>query len=125
MGSMGAFVNVDIGNFAFVDGGKTFNSIGEVDGIKVLVRPEGYSVKAPEYSHTENRIYAIVQGDRLKHLTFYGDDHKQIVSIDVSQKHHGVIPHKHYNLNHNDSGIPINESEQKLINKIKRRFNLK
>lgn len=125
MGSRGAFEDVNTGNFTFVDGGKTFNSIGEVDGVKVLVRADGYSVKAPEYSHTENRIYAVVQGNKLKHLTFYGDDHKQKVSIDVSQEHWGVKPHKHYNLNHNDHGIPINENEQAMIDKIKRRFNLK
>lgn len=125
MGSRGAFENVNTGNFTFVDGGQTFNSIGEVDGVKVLVRADGYSVKAPEYSHTENRIYAIVQGDRLKHLTFYDDDHKQTVSIDLSHEHRGVKPHKHYNLDHTDDGIPINESELKLINKVKRRFNLK
>lgn len=52
MGSRGAFEDVVTGNFNFVEGGQTYKSIGEVDGIKVLVKTSG-SVKAPEYSHTE------------------------------------------------------------------------
>ena len=47
--------------FAFKEGGQTYFSVGMIgDNIKVLERP-GTSVKAPEYSHTENRIYAIMQ----------------------------------------------------------------
>lgn len=30
MGSRGAFVNVDIGNFDFVENGQTYHSIGEL-----------------------------------------------------------------------------------------------
>ncbi|MBQ1947660.1 MAG: hypothetical protein II359_03525 [Clostridia bacterium] len=126
MGSRGAFEDVNTGNFTFIDGGQTFNSIGEVDGVKVLVRTSG-SVKAPEYSHTENRTYAIVQDGQLKHLTFYDEKHKQSVSIDLLHEHGSkrLKPHKHYNLDHTDDGIPVSENELKLINKIRRRFNLK
>lgn len=38
MGSRGAFEDVSVGNFNFVDGGQTYKSVGEVDGIKVLIR---------------------------------------------------------------------------------------
>lgn len=69
MGSRGAFADVNTGNFTFVDGGQTYHSLGEVDGVKVIVRDKG-SVKAPEFSHTANRIYAVVQDGKLKHLTF-------------------------------------------------------
>ena len=44
------------------------------DNIKVLERPNK-SVKAPEMSHTENRIYAILQKGELKHIAFYDDKH--------------------------------------------------
>ena len=56
MGGRGSFVNANSGNFAFREGGQTYFSIGTIDdNIKVLERP-GMSVKAPEMSHTENRI---------------------------------------------------------------------
>ncbi len=126
MGSRGAFVDVNAGDFTFVDSGQTFNSIGEVDGVKVLVRTAGYSVKAPEYSHTANRTYAVIQDGKLKHLTFYDENHNQYASIDLLHEHGSkrLKPHKHLYLDHTDDGIPINDSELKLINKIKRRFNL-
>lgn len=67
----------------------------EIDGVKVIVRDKG-SVKAPEFSHTANRIYAVVQDGKLKHL----------------------------NLDHSDSGIPLSAEEEKLVKKIKRRIGL-
>ncbi len=124
MGSRGAFVNVNTKDFTFVDDGQTYHSIGEVDGVKVLVRDKG-SVKAPDYSHTKNRVYAVIQNDSLKHLSWYDDDHNQRVSIDFLHPHKGVQPHKHIYLDHTGSGIPITEKELELANKIRRRFNVK
>lgn len=125
MGGRGAFINVNKNDFTFVENGQTYHSIGEVDGVKVLVREKGNSVKAPDYSHTANRTYAIIQNGKLKHLTWYDENHNQSVSIDFGHAHHGVIPHKHYNLDHTDTGIPITEKELALANKIRRRFNLR
>ena len=94
MGSRGAFENVDLGNFHFKEGGQNYHSVGEVDGIQVIIQDSG-SVKAPEFSHTANRSYAIVQNGKLKHLTFYDETHSQVVSIDLMHQHHGLMPHKH------------------------------
>ena len=124
MGSRSSFKNVHAGDFSFVDGGKTFRSIGGFDNVKILVRDSG-SVKAPEYSHTANRIYAIVQDGGLKHLAYYDEKHRQAVVIDLTHKHHGVQPHKHLYLDHSDKGIPISEKEKALVNEIKERFGLK
>ena len=77
MGSRGAFENVDLGNFHFKEGGQNYHSVGEVDGIQVIIQDSG-SVKAPEFSHTANRSYAIVQNGKLKHLTFYDETHSQV-----------------------------------------------
>ncbi len=121
MGGRGSFEDVDKGDFTFVEGGQTYHSIGEIDGVKVLVRDKG-AVKAPEYSHTAWRTYAIIQDGKLKHISFYDDSHKQTMSIDLMHKHNGIIPHKHYNLDHSDKGIPLNKSELQLVNKIRRSF---
>lgn len=123
MGSRGAFEKVDLGYFSFKEDGQNYHTLGEVDGIQVIIQDSG-SVKAPEYSHTANRIYATIQNGKLKHLSFYDENHKQVVSIDLLHQHHGLMPHKHLNLDHSDSGIPITVDDEKMIRKVKRRFGL-
>lgn len=123
MGGRGAFVDIDKGNFTFVEGGQQYVSVGEIDGIKVLVKVSG-PVKAPEYSHTANRRYAIIQNGRLKHITTYDENHKQVSSIDLGHEHYGLQPHKHINMDHSDRGIPITEEELTLIKRIRRRYNV-
>ena len=124
MGGRGAFVNVEQGNFNFVEGGQVYRSIGVVDNIKVLVQEQG-SVKAPDFSHSKNSVYAVIQKGALKHLTFYDKDHNQAVSIDLMHEHCGLKPHKHLYLNHKDNGIPVTDKELDMIRKVKRRFGLK
>jgi len=124
MGSRSSFKNAGAGDFRFVENGKTYLSIGGFDNVKILVKENG-SVKAPEFSHTENRIYAIIQNGALKHLAYYDENHKQAVSIDLLHAHHGVQPHKHLYLDHSDNGIAISAEEEELIRKIKRKFNLR
>lgn len=60
MGSRSSFKNVGAGDFRFVENGETYLSIGSFDNVKILIKERG-SVKAPEFSHTEERIYAIIQ----------------------------------------------------------------
>lgn len=124
MGSRSSFKNVHAGDFRFVEGGKTYVSIGGFDNVKILVKESG-SVKAPEFSHTADRIYAIIQNGALKHLAYYDENHKQAVSIDLLHSHHGVQPHKHLYLDHSDTGIAISAEERTLINKIKEEFHLR
>lgn len=125
MGIRGSFVNVENGNFTFSDDGMTYRSIGGYDNIRVLIRTNGLSVKAPEISHSPNRIYAIVQGGALKHIAFYDNAHQQSVVIDLLHPHYGLMPHKHLYLNHSDNGIPLTPAENTMIKNIKRRFHLK
>ena len=122
MGSRGAFEDVDTGKFNFIENGQNYHTVGEVDGVQVILQDSG-AVKAPEYSHSADRAYAVVQNGKLKHLSFYDETHQQMVSIDLLHQHHGLMPHKHLNLDHSDKGIPITADEEKLM-KIKRRFGL-
>lgn len=128
MVSRGAFINVNIGDFRFKDGGQNYFSIGTLSSdpnVKVLIQGKG-SVKAPEFSHTEGRVYAIVQDGKLKHLTYYDAYHKQHVSVDLLHPHGGVKPHIHIDLNHdpNSPGIPPTDEQKALIKKIKKEFHL-
>ena len=128
MGSRGAFVDVNAGNFTFLNNGQRYYSIASLssdENVKVLIQRDG-SVKAPEFSHTESRIYAIVQDGKLKHLAYYDTEHKQQVSIDLLHSHNGVKPHVHKYLDHgkNSPGIPPTAEQTMLINKIKKEFHL-
>lgn len=125
MGSRGAFVDVNLGDFTFKEGGQWYQSIGLSGDVKVLIQTKG-SVKAPEYSHTANRIYAIVQDGTLKHLAYYDENHNQAVSIDLQHYHGLVKPHRHVYMSHkkSDPGVPPTAEEMALVNKIKREFGL-
>lgn len=129
MGSRGAFVNVDRNDFSFVEGGQHYKSLGVLSSnpnVKIIIQ-DSNAVKAPEYSHTAGRIYAVVKNGELKHLAYYDENHKQAVSIDLAHEHKGVKPHRHVYLSHNknDPGVPPTTSEAELINKIKKEFHLR
>ena len=85
------------------------------------------NVKAPEFSHTAGRIYAVVKDGILKHLAYYDQNHKQAVSIDLVHAHRGVQPHRHVYLdyNKNNPGVPPTTEENQLIAKIKKEFHLR
>lgn len=88
-----------------------------------MVQAKG-SVKAPEFSHTEGRVYAIVQEGRLKHVTYYDEKHNQAVSIDLTIPHDSKLPHKHLYLDHT-TAYDISDDEQELIDKIRKEYKLK
>lgn len=121
MGSRGAFINIERGNFNFVENGQRFETIGEIAGVKILNKLSG-SIKAPEYSHSSSRIYAIIQNGKLKHLTFYDENHSQVKSIDFEHPHglNKVKPHVHFNLVHdkNEEGTPPSKEDLELARKI-------
>ena len=125
MGSRGAFVSVDTGSFSFVENGQNYFSAGELStnpNVKILLQAKG-SVKAPEFSHTAGRIYAIVQDGRLKHVTYYDENHLQAVSIDLTIPHDRLLPHKHLYLDHK-TAFPISDVEEKLIAQIRKEYHL-
>ena len=86
MGSRGAFEDVTIGNFNFVDGGQTYKSVGEIDGIKVngvswvndsyVLR---VASKYRKYSHisgydTDDIVYVVVPKDKVEGGRILEDD---------------------------------------------------
>lgn len=128
MGSRGAFVDVNTGDFDFVENGQHYMSLGTLSSdsnVKIIVQ-DSNNVKAPEYSHTPGRLYAIVKDGQLKHLAYYDEFHKQAVSIDFAHEHNDVKPHRHVYLSHNkkDPGVPPTDSEKTLIKIIKKEYGL-
>lgn len=124
MGSRGAFISVNEGNFKFVEGGQTYHKIGEIDNVHVLMRQGNLSVKAPEYSHTESRTYAIIQDGKLKHIAYYDENHKQVRCVDFGHAHSGIIPHVHENIDHKNA-YEINLKDIEIAKKVARRFKVK
>ena len=123
MGSRGAFIDVNKGNFNFAENGQHYETIGEIAGVKILNQTFG-AVKAPDFSHSSNRTYAVIQNGKLKHLTFYDENHNQVKSIDFGHAHgtNKVVPHVHFNLVHDkkEPGTPPSQSDWELINKVKK-----
>lgn len=129
MGSRGAFESVELGNFAFKEGGQHYKCIGTLSSnsnVKIIIQDTN-NVKAPEFSHTPGRIYAVVKDGQLKHVAYYDEKHKQAVSIDLAHAHKGVQPHTHEYLSHNknDPGVSPTAAENELIKKIKKEYHLK
>lgn len=124
MGSRGAFINVEKGDFSFVENGKLYETIGQIDNIQVLSMGAVRNVKAPEFSHSVNRIYVILKDKKIKHISFYDENHKQVKVIDFEHYHYGLKPHVHYMLDHTDKGIPLSKRDIDLIKKIKRRLSI-
>lgn len=124
MGGRGSFLNISSNDFTFTEQGQTYHSLGFVDNVEILIRNPGMSVKAPEYSHSPNRVYAIIQNGCLKHLTYYDGNHRQVASIDFLHFHDGLKPHKHLFMDHSTPALPITEEELNLSNKIRRKYNL-
>ena len=122
MGSRGAFVNVNAGNYNFTENGQKYTTVGQIGNIQILSMGETKNVKAPEYSHSPNRVYVTMKDGKIKHISFYDNEHKQIKVIDFEHSHYGIRPHIHFNLDHSDNGIPLTQSDIDLIKKIKRRL---
>lgn len=66
-------------------------------------------------------------GDILPEMTgrFINFRYEEAIAIDLKHKHHGVQPHKHIYLNHFDDGIAISVEEQRLVDRVRKEFNLK
>lgn len=127
MGSRCALI--DYINFEFTEGGQQYLNIGTLSSNPnvVVLYQNATRVKAPLFSHTPGRVYAIAKNGELKHLAYFDEQHHQAVCIDFCHPHKKVMPHKHIYMNHdkNAPGIPPNDEELKLANKIKKKFNLK
>jgi len=128
MGSRGAFIDVDLNNFEFKSGGKHYRTLGVLKSNSNvrLIEQDSTRVKAPEYSHTPGRIYAVIKNGKLKHLAYYDENHNQAVCIDFEHDHGGVQPHRHVYLKHdkNAPGVPPTADEQVLIQQIIKEFQL-
>lgn len=122
MGGRGAFVDVKNNDFRFVENGQTFITVGEIDGIEIIIRKKPYATNVPMYSHGENKIYAVVKNGKLKSLAYYDEFHCQARCVDFDHKHgtNHVVPHVHFYLNHNpeESGNPANFEDLKNAEKI-------
>ena len=120
MGSRGAFNDVDKGDFSFVDNGQIYMSLGTdpKTGVKYLVQNEG-SVKIPDYSHSSDRIYAVVQDGEVKQIGIY-HNHIKIISIDLKHWHNGIKPHVHTDLFHIMDARKPNGKEQLLIEAVEK-----
>ena len=125
MGGRGSFVDVKGGNFDFVDGGQKYFAIGydKENNIKYLIQPTG-SVKVPDYSHTGERIYVIIQDGEVKSIGIY-ENHVKVKSIDLKHTHTNkdgtkLKEHYHSDLYHQGDAHPLSQEDLELVERVKK-----
>lgn len=123
MGSRSDFVSVNTNNFTFREGRRKYESVGTVSGLKVLIQTSG-GVKAPEYSHSPNRVYAVVQNGKIKHIAYYDSNNRQAACIDLNHFHNGKMPHKHVYLDHQGEAFDLNSKDWKIIKTLQRKYRI-
>ena len=126
MGSRGAFIDINIGNFVFKEGGQIYHTIGIEDGIKYIIQDDHHGgKKVPDYSHSENTIYALIDNGEIKSIGIY-DNHNKIKSIDLTHDHFeptlNKLLHHHYHtdLFHKEPAHELSDEDIKLVKKIKK-----
>lgn len=124
MGSRGAFINIDQQDFRFKDGGKIYTTIKLYKNIQILIQQKG-SVKVPDFSHSSNAIYAILQNGEIKGIGIY-ENHEKVKSIDLKHQHtndDGEIfkeGHYHTDLFHSNIAFPLSKEDKELVGLIKK-----
>lgn len=124
MGGRGAFVNIDTGDFAFIDGGQIYHTVGFDDGIKYLIQEKGHTgQKVPDYSHTADRIYVLLSNGKVKSIGIY-ENHFKVKSIDLLHTHYEPTLgkklgwHYHTDLGHKSPAHELSKSDMELVYKV-------
>ena len=104
----------------FVKYGEEYTTLLQHGRIKfVTVANPHDSVTSPRETRTQGRIYVTVGKGKPKCITFYQNDGRKRVQIDLDHLHHGECPHKHIGYNHGKDG-KLTASDKKLIEQIKK-----
>lgn len=124
MGSRGAFVDFYNNNFSFIENGQKYITLGidEDVGVKYLIQTEG-SVKVPDFSHSADTIYAVIQKGQIKSIGVY-ENHIKIKSYDLQHTHY--VPelnktlghHYHTDLHHTLQPHELTKEDEVFINKV-------
>lgn len=124
MGGRGAFINVNLGDFTFVEGGQIYHAVGFEDGIKYLIQENGHTgQKVPDYSHSSDRIYVLLSKGQVKSIGIY-ENHIKVKSIDLTHTHYEPTLgkrldwHYHTDLEHKAPVHELSKADIDLVNKI-------
>ncbi|WP_029906078.1 hypothetical protein [Mycoplasmopsis opalescens] len=126
MGGRGSFKNVDCGDFSFVKEGKLYNTLEIIYGLKIIKKIRSGPLAAPIYSHHKFDKYVVIEANKIKHIIFFDETHKQHKIIDFGHKHglNKISPHVHFNLIHkkDEMAIEPNKKDKRLISRITRKL---
>lgn len=129
MGGRGAFINVDMNEFTFIENGQIYHTIGFEDNVKYIIQDDHKGgKKIPDYSHSDNGIYVLIAKGKIKQIGIY-EDHRKIKSIDLLHTHKNKITgeilnwHYHDDLNHIEEPHKLSEDDIKLVYKIFKKGN--
>lgn len=123
MGSRGAFINFDENDFTFKLGSQIYRTIGYEDGIKYIIQDDHKNgKKLPDYSHSDDAIYALIARDKVIGFAIY-NNHIKVSSVDLDHKHKNkdgkeFKNYVHMDLYHKEDARELNEHEINILGKI-------
>ena len=88
----------------------------------VTTKSKSDSVTAPRETRTQGRVYVTVSKGKAKYITFYRNDGRKRIQIDLDHKHNGEIPHKHMGCDHCKRG-KMSVADRLLVENVKKIWN--
>lgn len=111
----------------FVEYGSEYKTLLQDGKIKfVKSRNQNDSIRVPEETRTQGRIYVTVgRNDELKSITRYDASGKKRLQVDLSHAHtsNGIRlqPHSHDGYNHAE-GRPLTSSESRIVVRVLKKW---
>ena len=93
---------------------------GKIDFVKDAIAFKNPTT--PIFSKSSNKIYVLIgKNDKIKNISFYGENHLMIKSIHLDHRDSGLTEHVHDGDLYNhvpNSGRPLTKDEEQIKNKV-------
>lgn len=102
--------------------GSQYHSLLTVGNVKFVSKNSRNSETMME-TMTRGRVYAHVEGDKIKSIVYFDNKNKRSKQIDLDHVHAGTVPHTHRGYFHNE-GNPVKKfsnlspDEKEMVDRV-------
>lgn len=102
--------------------GSQYHSLFTVGNVKFVSKNSRDSETLME-TMTRGRVYAHVEGDKIKSIVYFDNENKRSKQIDLDHAHAGTVPHAHRGYFHNE-GNPVKKfsnlspDEKEMVDRV-------
>ena len=120
MGGRGASSGMSSRGYRY---GEEYRTVLAYRNIK-FIEKRHHDSSMPMETQADGRIYVHVDGEKLKSVIFFDEEHKRSKQIDLDHSHRGMKPHVHHGYYHNEhdpkdvGATPLNREERQLVDKV-------